>query len=434
MNNTRVGETLPLPGSGPRKWVLVEDNEMKVRAYFKAFEQWRNTATDSPQLHVLFVPQSNVTFVEVLDAVSIPLWCSYSTVVEDKCLRCRADELAKGSSPLIIILDALLEAHGQTVIQTPESAKEIWSTIESRSLDDLLVMVTTKALIDDMCSAFPRTGAPGRILAADAHPAVMIEHARASIAEADQQWRDRYDRPGIHLVRGLIAARSLGEGGHINNFEEVPYAFPLRSALTEDTSNVSAFKAVYYYETTPRRPDESQSKYAACLSTIARLLRACGIPCSVSGDGNAQVGLPVSPGAVFLFHLCYLYRVLCDCSHGNPVRRIQLADSAGALSVRCEFDGPIATLETAVKNGKKQHGTEGWLRGLSGIRPLFPAGNGVLQKVAESAAEGVVPTVAEFVRTTEPVAVYADVNNPVASIKWEEKAFTIESTHQEGQA
>lgn len=406
-----------------RRWVLVEDLEEKVRAYLDAFISWPGRGDDS--MHVLFFPAARGFTVERVYPAN-PESLTHETVCDIVDLSAAVARLVNVSDPLIILLDVVLMVYGEN-IQDKENIANIWRPLDNRPGDDLIFMVTSAEASSMIVSvAVPRKGkdSVGEVTG-DTH-ATKVTKAQRAIEAASQEWTDRYDLPGKKILHTLMCAGKWGQGrGHINNYDDdvPPGDFLLREAFSTSENKVSSFKALFHYA-----PEERVRDYECELGILAQLLKLCGIPSQTDAgfDGSCAF-LPVSPGAVFIVHLCRLIRLLNDPKCKNPVTQVRVSSKNKAMSIALEFKESITKLKEAYNESKNSATVRVLNSMIACCLPITPAEDATMEKTFERAMlSNPMPNkeYAEFVRNQMPLPITSGSKN-VLEYSWKDKELNI---------
>ena len=320
-----------------RKWIIVEDDQAKMRAYVRSFiEIYKG---DNPP----FTDQ--VTFLVFSDKDKIEVDSQGSLLITSVCLKSSdaisayADSVKNWKSDIIVLLDFLIDPPGLPVLQNRDNVVTNWLSIDERVGDDVICLVTTEydRYID--VGKFPKKGILGACEVNSSDPTVLLSKAKRNILQAHQDWTDRYAHPGKKLLHALMLAQPIG---HVDRRESIYPSFPFKEVLDEDTYCLDSFKALFYL------PDERHRICPCNEQTLVRVMLECGIGCEVSVSSDSDfVKFPVAPGALYLFRLCYLIRILRDEKYANPVSEVEFVFKEGKFVAKLHFEKIIQGLEEA---------------------------------------------------------------------------------------
>lgn len=404
-----------------RKWIIVEDGQPKWRAYVRSFLKIYEEKNPFFNDEVTFLVFREDDEREVNDLVrGLPLLsCKRIASHEDFVALVNS---AKGwPEGIIVVLDFLLVAENGLIIQDKYNVASNWLPIESRSGDDIICLVTSEYNNKNYLGNFLKKGVLGPREVTGQEIIDRIDKATDNILRAYQEWIDRYEHPGKKLLHALMLARPIGNApGHLDRRAEIYPGFPFGEALLDDDICPSAFKALFY-----QAPQSNFGNYDCGVQTLVRIMHECGVGCDIVATGEKRVNLPMSPGALFLFRLCYLVRMLRDEKYANPVVKIEFSSSSDKFITRLHFKQAVSELAKAfVGNTKGQ--TVPLLKTFeSCCVPITPSCDQALKKTFEVAASSTPPPTlnhVESVRAMKPLL----LNGKAIKVKFEERVILLE--------
>ena len=363
-----------------RKWIIVEDGQDQFRGYIAAFLKVCSETAEFRD-HVEFL-----TFRDTDEKYFTSQFREHTTF-SYKHINSRQEmvnyvEFAKSwNGSIIVLLDALIEPANGMVFQNDDNVFSTWESVEQRHYDDLVYVVSSAYLIEDLRKQFKKKGAIGGVVTG-IKPHVLASRALININGARDEWSARYAYPGKKLLHALMLAQACGnQNGHIQSADDIPMDFPLRDTLISDDFPASAFKALFCY-TDPN----ADKGYDCGVATLVQIMHESGLLCDIIATGEGgRIKLPMAPGALYLSRLCYLIRMFGEEAHSNPVTKIEFVMESDKLQTKLHFNKPIDGLKEALKKGGD--GTVAILPTLTmPCNPMTPSGDQTLLKTFDAAS------------------------------------------------